>query len=151
MITFGNKTFFTTQCLTRVFKIICMQYVLCVCTSSCKFTRGNKSQPKHKTIIEDLDNIILDFTRLWFISAAVASVKFLLCCSCSGATFGLFLTCLWKIYLLISITNSHCLQNNTKLPMKIKLLCETMQDFSPCSLFALPLLARLIKSIKSYY
>ena len=32
-------------------------------------------------------------TRLWYISAAVASVKFLLCCSCSGATFGLFFPC----------------------------------------------------------
>ena len=69
---------------------------------SCKFTRRNKSQPKHKTIIEDLDIIIQDFktvrlglqqnrytaltsknvqTRLWFISAAVASVKFLLFCA----------------------------------------------------------------------
>ena len=26
-----------------------------------------------------------------------------------------------------------------------------MQDFSPCSLFALPLLARLMKSIKRYF
>ena len=100
----------------RVFKIICMQCVLCVCKSSCKFTRGNKSQPKHKTVIEDLDKIMQDFktvrlgqnrytaltslnvdvqTRLWFISAAVASVKFqTLCCSCSGATFGLFFPCL---------------------------------------------------------
>ena len=87
-----------------------MQCVLCVC----KFTRGNKSQTKHKTIIEDLDDIIQDFktvrlgqnrytaltslnvqTRLWFISAAVTSMKFqALCCSCSGATFGLFFPCL---------------------------------------------------------
>ena len=117
VITFGNKIFFITHCgnWKRVFKIICMQCVLCVCKSSCKLTRGNKSLPKHKTIIEDLDNIIKDFkivrlglkqnrytaltsvnvqTRPWFISAAVASVKFPLCCSCSGGTFGLFFPCL---------------------------------------------------------
>ena len=61
--------------------------------------------------MKDLDNIIQDFktlrlgleqnryteltsmkvqTRLWFISAGLALVKFLLCCSCLGATFGLF-------------------------------------------------------------
>ena len=113
--------------------------------SSCKLTRGNKSLPKHKTIVEDLDNITQDFktvtlgllqnrhtaltsvnvqTRLWFLSAAVASVKFPLCCSFSCATFGLFFPCLTQIYLLIRITNSHCLQDNIKLSMKIKLLCK---------------------------
>ena len=61
-------------------------------------------------------------TRLCFISAAVDSVKFLFCCSCSGATFGLFFSRLQKIYLLIRIKNSHCLQNNMNLSMKIKLL-----------------------------
>ena len=92
-----------------------MQCVLCVCKSSGKLTRRIKSLPKHKTIIKDLDNFIQDFqtvglglkqngytaltlmnvkARLLFISAAVASVKFPLCCSCSGATFGLFFPCL---------------------------------------------------------
>ena len=65
--------------------------------------------------MKDLDNIIQDFktvrlgleqnrytaltsmnvhTRLWFISAGLASLKFLLCCSCLGATFSLFFPCL---------------------------------------------------------
>ena len=53
-------------------------------------------------------------TRLWFSSAAVASVKFLLCCSCSGATIeDLFA---YKDY------KHHCLENYIKLSMKIKLL-----------------------------
>ena len=34
---------------------------LCVCKSLCKLTRGGKSLPKRKTIIEDVGNIIQDF------------------------------------------------------------------------------------------
>ena len=45
VITFGNKTFFITQCgnLKRVSEIICIRQVLCVCKSSCKLklTWGN--------------------------------------------------------------------------------------------------------------
>ena len=33
---------------------------LCVCKSLCKLTRGSKSLPKRKTIIEDVGNIIQD-------------------------------------------------------------------------------------------
>ena len=34
---------------------------LCVCKSLCKLTRGSKSLPKRKTIIEDVGKIIQDF------------------------------------------------------------------------------------------
>ena len=78
-------------------------------------------------------------TRSWFISAAVASVKLPLCCTMSCSALSACLTLAWwKIYLRISIKNRHCLQNNINSSMKIKLIWETMQDFSPCSLFALP-------------
>ena len=61
-------------------------------------------------------------TRFWFISAAVASVKFQAFCAVAvpAPTFGLFFPCLQKIYLLIRITNSNFLQNNIKFSTREK-------------------------------
>ena len=41
--------------------------------SSCKLARGNKSLPKHKTVIEDLDNIIPDIktVKVRFITKSI--------------------------------------------------------------------------------
>ena len=67
--------------------------------------------------------------RLWFISAAVASVKFPLCCSCSGATFGLFSPCPSEDLFAYKDYKLSILQNNIKLSMKIKLLSQGLEEF----------------------
>ena len=55
-----------------------------------------------------------------------------------------------RFYSCIRIKDRHCLKNKIYLSMKIKLLWEAMQDFSPCSLFALPSPCSIINSIKHY-